>query len=62
MRLVEKTDELRRDRRERIRDIEWKREDEDRVSLTAGRAKERIYEHDRIREVRDTRGYRDRYW
>ncbi|KAF2155773.1 hypothetical protein K461DRAFT_290771 [Myriangium duriaei CBS 260.36] len=61
LRLVEMTEDIRREEKERSRDNGWKREDEDRASVTAGRPKERerIYEHDHIREIRKTTRDRD---
>ena len=53
--LVDLSDDIRRKRRQ---DMEWKKEEEDRKSLTGARPKGRsdyYYEHDRIREVREVR-------
>jgi len=53
LRLVELSEDIRRERRERLREIQWEREERERLPQPArGKVEERIYERDYVYDAR----------
>ena len=61
MRLVEMSEDIRRERRERLREIQWEREERERLPpahAPRGKVEERIYERDYLYDARRNGRYR----